>query len=124
MLIDVTCKFLDSTVKRIAECLPTYQTLVQSLKDEGYTMIGYARKSPTTKDNNVNRTKLLEAMCNRLKERSAVDHIFVSVCSKASDPFNERDKTKDSELLAKLNASGDTQGRYLTSCSFVIANIS
>jgi hypothetical protein len=86
-------------------------------------MIGYARKSPTTKDN-VNRTKLLEAMCNRLKERSAVDHIFVSVCSKASDPFNERDKKKDSESLAKLNASSDTQGKYLTSCSFVIANIS
>ncbi|KAG0788111.1 hypothetical protein G6F16_011535 [Rhizopus arrhizus] len=48
-------------------------------------------------------------MCNRLKERSAVDYIFMSVVSKASDPFNERDEDKNSELLANLNAIGDTQ---------------
>jgi hypothetical protein len=51
-------------------------------------------------------------MRNRLKERSAVDYIFVSVVSKASDPFNERDKDKDSESLANLNAIGDMQGKY------------
>lgn len=94
------------------------------MKDEGYTIIGYCRKSPTEKAD-ANRIALLEAMFNRLNERSAVDQIFVSLCSKAGDPFNERDKKKkDSESLAKLNAIGNTEGTYLTSCSFVNANIS
>ncbi|KAG1122593.1 hypothetical protein G6F42_011335 [Rhizopus arrhizus] len=101
-------QFIDSTVENITKYLPAYQKLIQNLKEEGYTVIGYVRKSPTAKDD-TNRTTLLKAMCNRLKERSAVDYIFVSVCSKASDPFNERDKDKDSELLVNLNAIGDTQ---------------
>lgn len=70
--------------------LPVYQKLIQNLKDENYTMISYARKSPTAKDD-ANGIILLEAMCNKLKERSAVDYIFVSVCCKASDPLNKRD---------------------------------
>ncbi|KAI8876871.1 hypothetical protein K501DRAFT_199486, partial [Backusella circina FSU 941] len=57
----------------------------------------------------IQEISILKAMCNRLKERSTVDYISVSVCSKASDPFNERDKDKDSASLANLNAIGDTQ---------------
>ncbi|ORE04991.1 hypothetical protein BCV72DRAFT_185580, partial [Rhizopus microsporus var. microsporus] len=58
-------------------------------EDEGYTIIGYVRKSPTAKDD-ANRIILSETMCNRLKERSAMGHISVSVCSQANDPLNER----------------------------------
>jgi hypothetical protein len=107
-------------VENITKYLPAHLKLIQNLKKEGYTVIGYIRKSPTAKDD-TNRITLLKAMCNRLKEISAVDYIFVSLCSKASDPFNERDINNDSESLTNLN---DTQGKYQTSYSFVIANIS
>jgi hypothetical protein len=40
------------------------------LKDEGYAMISYARKSPAAKNDDANRISVLQAMCNRLKERS------------------------------------------------------
>ncbi|KAG1099408.1 hypothetical protein G6F62_009907 [Rhizopus arrhizus] len=102
-------QYIGPAAKTIIQYLPVYQKYIHKLKDEGYTIVGYARKSPTT-DDNKNRIALLEAMCNKLKERSEVDHIFVSACSKASDPFIERDIKKDSESLAKLSAIGDTQG--------------
>jgi phosphoserine phosphatase len=49
-LIDVNCTFVDSTVENITKYLPAYQKLIQNLKEEGYTVIGYVRKSPTAKD--------------------------------------------------------------------------
>lgn len=70
--------------------LPAHLKLVQDLKERGYTVvIGYARKAPTAKED-TNRMTLLKAMWNRLTERSAADYIFVSVFSKARDPFNGR----------------------------------
>lgn len=55
-------------------------------------------KSITANELSADQTLLSE--CKRktwLKERSVLDHIFVSVCSRASDPFNERGKKKDSD---------------------------
>ncbi|KAI8083626.1 hypothetical protein BDF21DRAFT_336980, partial [Thamnidium elegans] len=74
------------------------------LKEEYNTVIGYVRKSPTTKDDTSQMT-LLKEICNRLKEKSAVDYIFVSICSKPS----ERNINNDNKLLSNLNAIGDTQ---------------
>lgn len=97
----------------IIYCLPARLKLVQSLKERGYTVIGYAaRESPTAKDD-TNRMALLKAMCNRLKETSAMDYIFVSVCSnKARNPFNERDTNNNSKSLANLHVTGDTEGIF------------
>lgn len=99
--------------KNIIYCLPARLKLVQSLKERGSTVIGYAaRESPTAKDD-TNRMALLKAMCNRLKETSAMDYIFVSVCSnKARDSFNERDTNNNSESLANLHVTGDTEGNF------------
>ncbi|KAI7861307.1 hypothetical protein BDF14DRAFT_1992073, partial [Spinellus fusiger] len=38
-------------------------------------------------------------ICDRLRERSLVDKLFVSVCSNANHPISERDVKVDKELL-------------------------
>lgn len=50
-------------------------------------------------------------MCRRLKERSLVDHIFISYKSQASDSVAQRDTKQDDELLTDLPADGNTQGK-------------
>ncbi|KAI8047166.1 uncharacterized protein B0P05DRAFT_576438 [Gilbertella persicaria] len=98
---------MESIVKRIQGSLAAHQRHIQNLKDEGYIVIGYARKFPATNSND-DRVNILQKMCQLLKDRSSVDHVFVSICCKARDPFNEREK-KDSKSLVNLNADGETQ---------------
>ena len=52
-------------------------------------------------------------MCNRLKSRSLVDHVFVSYSCKANDCIHERDQIKQEEIIAKLQADGDTGGKII-----------
>ncbi|KAG1474516.1 hypothetical protein G6F56_000316 [Rhizopus delemar] len=47
-------------------------------------------------------------MCNRLKSRSLVDRVFVSYSCKANNCTHERDQIKQEEIIAKLQADGDT----------------
>ncbi|KAG1039105.1 hypothetical protein G6F43_012577 [Rhizopus delemar] len=100
--------YIENAVKTITDCLPRYQTYIQSLRDEGYTIVGYARKLPTD-DGYEKRVSLLQAMCENLKERSLVDFTFVSFCSKANDRFSARDNKQDAEELSKINCTGNTQ---------------
>lgn len=108
-LTNIQVHFLDDVANKIANYLPRYQNYIESLKNEGYTIIGYARKSPSI-DHEDNGICLLQAMCDRLKERSMVDAVIVSVCCKAVDPIAERDLNKDEESLAKLDVVSDMQG--------------
>ncbi|KAI9271142.1 hypothetical protein EDC94DRAFT_597309 [Helicostylum pulchrum] len=48
-------------------------------------------------------------MCQRLKERSLVDRVFVSYNSQANDPLAERDMEQKDEPLTQLSAEGNTQ---------------
>ncbi|KAG1135078.1 hypothetical protein G6F38_013070 [Rhizopus arrhizus] len=48
-------------------------------------------------------------MTRRLKERSLVDKVFVSLRANANDLMVERDSTKDEDLLKQLNVDGDAQ---------------
>ncbi|KAG2218961.1 hypothetical protein INT45_008385 [Circinella minor] len=82
------------------------------LKNEGFSIIGYARKSPG-KDNEANRVRCLRSMCDRLVERSLVDVVFISSCCKAADPLAERDRTKNCDILSTLNVAGDMQDLLL-----------
>ena len=99
-------------LKKISKYLPKYQKYVNSLKNKGFSIIGYARKSPGN-DNEANRVRCLRSMCDRLVERSLVDAVFTSSCCKAADPLAERDMIKNTDILTTLNVAGDMQDKQL-----------
>ncbi|KAG1147359.1 hypothetical protein G6F37_002019 [Rhizopus arrhizus] len=75
-------------IKDITEYREEYQEHIQKLKKEKHNVIGYARK---------------------LRERSLVDKLFVSVCSNANHPISERDVKVDKKIIEKLDVDGNTQ---------------
>ncbi|KAG0183879.1 hypothetical protein DFQ28_000672, partial [Apophysomyces sp. BC1034] len=75
---------------------------------EGYSVIGYARKSRRNEVKE-SRIRLLQLMIKRLKERSLVDNVFVSPCANANELIAERDLIRDDELLKQLDVDGDAQ---------------
>lgn len=98
-----------NVVKFIVEQLPLYQQTIQSFKNDGYSVIGYARKSKT-KESDETRSDLLNIMCKKLRMRSMVDKVFVSFKTSSNDPIMGRDLA-DNKLLEKLDADGNTQGK-------------
>ncbi|KAK4509348.1 formin-binding protein [Mucor velutinosus] len=98
------------TINDIADCLPKYQEYIQQLKDQGYTMVGYCRKSKQTREDSNDRQRLLQKQVERLKARSLVDKVFVSVYCKSSDPIANRDLKSSSHILNGLTGvDGDMQ---------------
>ncbi|KAG1144199.1 hypothetical protein G6F37_006437 [Rhizopus arrhizus] len=87
-------KYIANVVKFIAEQLPLYQQTIQSFKNDGYSVIGYARKS-RTKESDETRSNLLNMMCKKLKMRSMVDKVFVSFKTSSNDPIMDRDLDDD-----------------------------
>ncbi|KAI9468258.1 MAG: hypothetical protein EXX96DRAFT_492855, partial [Benjaminiella poitrasii] len=77
----------------IAKYLHNYQTNVNALKNDGYEVVGFARKS-LGNESNETRLRLLRLMGDYLKDRSLVKSIFASFSSKANEPMNKRDKPK------------------------------
>ncbi|ORX60326.1 hypothetical protein DM01DRAFT_1276722, partial [Hesseltinella vesiculosa] len=55
-----------------------YHTHIRNLKKEGFNILGYARKSNGPEPHE-KRVQLLKLMCKRLKDRSLVDHVYVSL---------------------------------------------
>ncbi|KAF7722064.1 hypothetical protein EC973_003746 [Apophysomyces ossiformis] len=102
-------QYIDDIAKKVLDYLPHYQLFVQNLKDEGYNIVGYARKSRKN-ENDESRIRLLQQMAMRLKERSLVDKIFVSPRANANELMVERDLTKNEDLLKQLSVDGDAQG--------------
>ncbi|CEG68830.1 hypothetical protein RMATCC62417_05012 [Rhizopus microsporus] len=88
--------------------LPLYQNHIKILKDDGYTIIGYIRKSPGSEAKET-RNNLLQAMSSKLKERSLVDVVLASPCCRAFDPIERRD-LKTNEEMEGLDVSGNVQG--------------
>lgn len=82
---------------------------INNLKHEGHTIVGYVRKSPGSETNET-RIRLWQTMIERLKNRSSVNEVFGSPCSKASEPLEERDKKKNGYVMSKLDLAGTTQG--------------
>jgi hypothetical protein len=104
-----SCNTTDDVVNKIVNVLPQYQECIKSWKREGYTIVGYARKSKGKVDDET-RIKLLNLMCQRLKARSSIDKIFVSPCANAGDPLMQRDMQSNQNILHKLEVDGDMQG--------------
>ncbi|KAI9033890.1 hypothetical protein CLU79DRAFT_692379, partial [Phycomyces nitens] len=86
----------------------------RTLKKQGYTVVGYARKL-TSDEDTATRTRLLNAMSKRLKERSLVDRIFASYASQSNAQLSKRDLKTAMEQYKDLQAEGNTQGKQITS---------
>lgn len=74
--------FQDNVAKSIISYIPEYQSHIRNLKEEGYCIIGYARKSKGKEEEEVS-LRLLQKMVDSLKNRSLVDQVFTSICSSA-----------------------------------------
>jgi hypothetical protein len=100
----------DDHVDDIVKYLPRYQDHIKALKEEGHVIVGYCRKSP---GDDKNRTMLLQAMIDRLKERSLTVKCYVSLVSSASKPLSSRDLQDTTSILKDIHcAEGNTQGIY------------
>lgn len=113
--------YIAKTIERIVFLLHDHQTEIQTLKQQGFTVIGYARKSKSGEDIET-RTRLLNLMCKRLKERSLVDHVFVSYTSQANDQLAKRDLNQTSETYKGLHAEGSTQGKQVSDILYIQIN--
>lgn len=101
--------FLDHIVEAITTYIPRYQNYINSLKKQGCTIIGYARKSIGHEDEE-NRKRLLNLMVQGLKERSLCDMVFVSWSCSAADILVSRDMNDNTDLSSGLvDVDGNTQ---------------
>lgn len=109
--------FVDNLIYSITKYLPNYRESLRNLiHQQGYKIVGYARKSPGDEDEN-DKVRLLQDMINNLTERSFVQRVYVSPSSSASTPFCERDLKFNNSIMDKLeNISGDTQGKLKCTC--------
>jgi hypothetical protein len=105
------CNSTGDIAKKIVGYLLDYQNHIQNLTEDGHNIVGYVRKSPGTEEDKECHIRLLQIMCDRLRERSLVDHVFTSVRCRARDPIVERDLMKHEESLAELHVDGDIQGK-------------
>ncbi|ORE00709.1 hypothetical protein BCV72DRAFT_107437 [Rhizopus microsporus var. microsporus] len=94
--------FIDRVCSNIARYLPNYKEHIKKLKGDDFTVIGYARKSPGPENDEV-RIRLLQAMVDRLYERSLVQTVFVSPCCKASDSMEARDSNVNQKILKSIS---------------------
>lgn len=78
------------------------------LINKNILIIGYRRKSKTTAGNEKG-TKCLHSMVLGLKERSLVQHVYVTVSCESSTPFRKREK-KNAVINHVSGISGKTQG--------------
>lgn len=101
-------EYIDNVIEDIVSHLPRYQCFIQNLKDEGYNVLGYTRMSKGEKDDGL-CVRLLNQMCEKLKNRSLVSKILASVCCNANEPLLERDSNKQEHILQQVHADGDIQ---------------
>ncbi|KAI9272515.1 hypothetical protein BY458DRAFT_546748 [Sporodiniella umbellata] len=109
--LSVLIRFSDDIAKKVLDYLPNYQLPIQSLKNKKKNIVGYARKSRTNV-NDESRIWLLQQGASRLKGRSLVDKIFVSLCANANELMVEKDFIKNDDLLEKLTVNVDAQVYY------------
>ncbi|ORX63074.1 hypothetical protein DM01DRAFT_1331159, partial [Hesseltinella vesiculosa] len=101
-------ELVDDVAKGIKDYIPNYQAHITKLKEDGFQIIGYCRKSRTGEDNDT-RIRLLQDMINQLQQRSLVDKVFVSPCSSAGENLNARDAQSEFDMHQLQNTSGNTQ---------------
>ncbi|KAG2210885.1 hypothetical protein INT47_000039 [Mucor saturninus] len=89
-----------SVAEDILQVLPNRHKIVNDLKEDGYPVIGYSRKSVVASEN---RVSCLQRMVNILYSRSLVDKVFVSPCSSTKQQFIKRDSSDNDQILSQLN---------------------
>lgn len=104
------------TANNIAMYLHNYQTDVNALKNVGYKVVGFARKS-LGNESNETQLRLLRLMRDCQKGWSLVESIVVSFSSKANEPMNKRDKPKTS-VFDEMEVDGDTNGNKIITFRF------
>ncbi|KAI8636626.1 hypothetical protein BD408DRAFT_486790 [Parasitella parasitica] len=93
--------------KNIINVIPKHHAYVNQLKNDGYHIIGYYRKSRTPSDN---RAALLQRMVDIIRQRSLVEKVYVSTHSNAKEGFHKRDLDDQNTLIAELDqVDGGTQ---------------
>ncbi|KAF7720483.1 hypothetical protein EC973_008143, partial [Apophysomyces ossiformis] len=101
-------KVHDDVAKGIKEYIPRYHQQLKEMKKDGYTIVGYCRKSRTIEDDET-RVRLLQKMVNRMRTRSLVDKVFVSPCFAASDQISTRDFCSKFNMASLEDITGTTQ---------------
>ncbi|KAI7861047.1 hypothetical protein BDC45DRAFT_600798 [Circinella umbellata] len=92
LLLVLLKKLLEIVADNIQQYLSNYSKELQTLKSNGYTVIGYIRKPrPRAREAEDNRIRLLHLMAQRLRERSYVEKVFVSTQSNSKETLTERD---------------------------------
>lgn len=103
----LTCDLIATTIQHIINYLPTYHQFINQQKTDGTIILGYARKSPGAEAKEV-RTRLLKTMIHKLKERSLVHDVYVSLSSKSYDRIVDR----DNDIKEVIDGSaGTTMGK-------------
>lgn len=104
-------KFIsDYVANNIINVLPGHQANIRSLKEDGWNVIGYCRKSDLPQTENF--TNILQHMVDNHYRRSLVEKVFVSPSSNAGSSFSERDLQPQNEAFDQLqNVHGNTKGK-------------
>ncbi|KAG2233631.1 hypothetical protein INT48_008421 [Thamnidium elegans] len=106
-------KYHDQIAKKISSTLEDHKTYMKKLKNEGFHIIGYCRKSDLKKERNLQN--LLQQMVVNLYKRSLVDSVFASPCCNSNVPFSKRDLNGKTMIFSALqNIHGDSKGKSIT----------
>lgn len=98
----------------IATLPERYKEYITDLKQDGYNILGYCRKSRTKEDTNTNVVASLQSMIVGLKERSLAESVYVTVSCNSKTPISKRDLKKNKILNELSGVAGDAQGiQYL-----------
>lgn len=96
-------------MRDVLDVLGEHHKIIQSLKEENYETVGYARESPGKEDIR-KRLENLQSMVKLLSKNSKCDQVFVSPESKCSTSINNRD-----ENSSFLGNTTDMLGYFTTS---------
>jgi hypothetical protein len=102
--------FVADLAKNIVDIIPRHHVYINQLKNNGYHIVGYCRKSKTPSSN---RATLLQRMVDILCQRSLVEKVFVSPYSNVKEGFYKRDFNDQNTLSELDQVNGNTQGKKL-----------
>ena len=86
-----------------------YRQYITTLKQEGYRILGYCRKSKTT-ECNASVVKSLQSMVVGLRKRFLVENVYVTVSCKPKTFIYRRDLKKSNIMDELLDVTDDAQG--------------
>lgn len=92
--------FVVSVAENVLNVLPNHHSEINAMKEEGYKIIGYYRKSVAETGN---RVGCLQRMVNVLYNRPLVDKVFVSPCSSIKQHLTKRDLSNNNQISSQLN---------------------